>query len=482
MKRLLTAALALALSGIAHAQENGALLDLLVRKKIINAQEAEDVRAELAREYVTTTSAGKMNLSSSISELKLSGDLRLRYQYDNRDSQVDPAGVGPDEDRSPTGTQRSRYRFRLRLNADVKLGSNWFAGVQLQTSQAADSGNQTFENGFNNYNIFISRAFLGWHSTDDVLTLVAGKQPNPFYTTDLVWDPDINPQGITESVKFHKIYFGANSPDLSADGKSYSESSIREERPWELTMNLGQFIFDDNAEGSFDNDAANDAYLFVGQLVGSYNFGGAKVTFAPGILFFNAADLSGLINENEFSDVPGVSGETRKLVILTAPGDVSFKLGTIPAKVYWDFAYNTQGEGRADDIYALVRANPATGKLDSLHESEDDFAWLAGFQLGQNKKAGDWSLTANYRQTGIASVDPNLNDSDFALGELNTRGFKGGVAYNLTDFATVAATYYYAWNLRDNLTGGLATGGTPAGGVADSNVIQIFQLDMNIKF
>src|SRR5947207_668219 len=149
---LLMSAIAMALTGVVKAQENGALLDLLVKKRIITDQEAEEVRAELTKEYATSTSAGKLNLSSALSELKLSGDLRMRYQYDNRDSQVDPAGVvdGPgDEDRSPTGTQRSRWRFRLRLNADFKLANNWFGGVQLQTSQNSDSGNQTFENGFN---------------------------------------------------------------------------------------------------------------------------------------------------------------------------------------------------------------------------------------------------------------------------------------------------------------------------------------------
>jgi hypothetical protein len=484
---ILMSAIAMAVTGVAKAQENGALLDLLVKKRIISDQEAEEVRAELTKEYATSTSAGKLNLSSSLTELKLSGDLRMRYQYDNRDSQVDPAGIvdGPgDEDRSPSGTQRSRWRFRLRLNADFKLANNWFGGVQLQTSQASDSGNQTFENGFNNYSIFISRAYLGWNATD-WMTIIAGKQANPFYTTDMVWDPDINPQGLVETIKFHKIY-GSSSGDAgvgySKDGKSYAgtESSAREERPWELTLNAGQFIFDDNAEGSFDNDEAIDAYLFVGQLVGSYSFNSkVKLTFAPGVMFFNAADLSGLINENAFTDVPGVSGETRKLVILTAPGDLTLKLGSKPAKFYWDFAYNTQGKGRADDIYGLFGFDPTTATVQSLHKSEDDFAWLVGLQLGENKKKGDWSLLANYRQTGIAAVDPNLNDSDFALGELNTRGFKTSLFYNFTDFCSAGVSYYYAWNLRDNLFGGQATGGA---GIADSNVIQVLQVDLNVKF
>src|SRR5438045_5645598 len=65
---------------VAHAQDAGALLDLLVRKKIITDQEAEEVRAELTKE-TATTSAGKLKLSVPITELELYGDMRVRYEY-----------------------------------------------------------------------------------------------------------------------------------------------------------------------------------------------------------------------------------------------------------------------------------------------------------------------------------------------------------------------------------------------------------------
>jgi len=44
----------------ARAQDAGALLDLLVRKKIITDQEAEEVRADLTKE-AAATSAGNGN-------------------------------------------------------------------------------------------------------------------------------------------------------------------------------------------------------------------------------------------------------------------------------------------------------------------------------------------------------------------------------------------------------------------------------------
>lgn len=49
----------------------------------------------------------------------------------------------------------------------------------------------------------------------------------------------------------------------------------------------------------------------------------------------------------------------------------------------------------------------------------------------------------------------------------------------MTDFAVGAVTYMYAWNLRDDLVGGEATGGN---GVADGNNIQVLQVDLTVKF
>ena len=170
----------------------------------------------------------------------------------------------------------------------------------------------------------------------------------------------------------------------------------------------------------------------------------------------------------------------------------------------WDFAYNTQGKDRVEQLYGLQNiqipstydANgnvtqyknthgPVTSSTKvnatrvSGHSSQDDVAWLAGVQVGENKKAGDWSVMANFRQTGLGAVDPNLNDSDFALGQLNMQGIKSGVAYNFTDYCVGAVTYYSAWNLRKDLVGGQATSGN---NIANMNGVSILQLDVNVKF
>lgn len=483
----------------AQAQDAGPLVDALIRKGVLTSQEGEEIRAELSKEFATETSAGKLKFSNSIQELKLYGDLRLRYQYDSKDFQADPfpvgaRGYGYDNDRSPSGNQRSRWRFRLRLNADFKLAENIFGGVELQTGIASDGANETFQDGFRDYPIYISRAYVGWSPTE-WLTLTAGKGPNPFYTTELVWDNDINPTGITQEIAFHKLWAGGGLfGGLSKDSKTVQ----REESPWELSLVAGQFIFDDNIEGGgrdpgvIDNDETTDAYLFQTQLRGSYRFANdIKVTLAPGWLVYNGATAVGLDNTNSFQDrfdANGnriVSGATRNLNLLLLPGDVAFKLAGIKTRFLWDFSYNLEGRKRAEDIYRLTSLAPARAgrrpdpdDFVSHYRPSDSFAFLAGLQFGENKKQGDWSFLATYRRTGIAAVDPNLNDSDFADAELNTQGFKLGVAYNLTSFAVLAATYQYAWQIRD-IHGGEATGGNA---IADANDVEIFQVDLNVKF
>src|SRR5581483_11984373 len=451
-------------------------------------------------------------VGSWVQEMRIGGDLRLRYQYDTLDSQAVNPATGRD---FGSGSQRSRVRLRLRIHDDFILNDNWFGGVELATSNAADSSNQTLGSGFGKYGIYISKAYLGWHASGDWLTLEAGKMANPFYTTDLVWDPDINPDGFVEILRFDKMFLGGGDiGSYSKDGKSVAaKEAAPAERPWTLGLNLGEFIFSDNIEnggrltepGLRDNDVSDDAWLFEAQLLGSYKTHGVKVTFAPAFMFYNSASLflPAGTNSVQFSDTSAAPsggtavnafylGETRDLAILTAPGDISFKLWGVPTKFYWDFAWNTRGKERDDEVYGLLRDDTTGtvghfkslephGHFTSMHQPEDDFAYLLGLQVGENKKAGDLSMFVNWRQTGIASVDPNINDSDFALSELNTRGIKSGLTYNVTDFATLAATYYYAWNLRDNLVGGFATVGSSAG-VANANVVHVFQLDLNVKF
>ena len=159
---LAIAALSASTSLVANAQSKGdqALLDALVRKGVLTEKEAAEISAETANE-VTAPPPGKIQVGDWVKELKLSGDLRIRNQWDQRTPMIltNPKLGAQDQD-----IPRDRWRFRLRLSADFQLESNFFGGVMLSTSdnRAADTKNATYTGGYDNYNIYISRAFMGW--------------------------------------------------------------------------------------------------------------------------------------------------------------------------------------------------------------------------------------------------------------------------------------------------------------------------------
>ncbi len=486
-------------AGAARAIDGDALLETLVRKGVLTPKEAANIQDEDAKKQADI-GLNKIKLSNSVSELRIYGDLRARYQYSNSQSQEfvpqyrfvrDPdyfySGHSVDKPRTsiPHGDQQSTWLYRLRLGADIKLGEHWFGGLELSTNPSSDNSDAVAGNDFGKFGIYISKAYIGY-SPADWLTLTIGKTANPFYTTDLVWDPDINPTGLYERFSFHDLW-GAHSA-APADGKSSPAV-----RPWTLDLVAGQLIYKNHNEGYYlgdygydsgnivndyhatPHDETTDAYVFETQLIGSLQVGKVAFTFAPAWLVENASLTEDASNTVSF-------GSNRNLSLILAPGDISFHLGGLKTKILWDFAYNTQGAGRYNDVYGLGYEVDAKGRKINTHSAQDDIAWLAGIQFGENKKRGDLSLAVNYRQTGISSVDPNLNDSDFALGYLNMQGYKISVAYNLTDFAMFQVSWFDAWNFRKNLLGGAATSFSIYGGVANANQVQVLQVDLNLSF
>ena len=149
-----------ALTTSAAFADDQALIDALVRKGILTQKDADTIESEVSKNpAVVTTPSSPLKLAPWIKELKLSGDLRLRYQWDEEQAQEPSAAPGiptptpspslknptPTLTASPNGKNhvatRSRWRFRLRLNAEMKFDGGFFAGVSLSTNNFSDTQN-----------------------------------------------------------------------------------------------------------------------------------------------------------------------------------------------------------------------------------------------------------------------------------------------------------------------------------------------------
>lgn len=425
--------------------------------------------------------------SDNVQELVFSGELRLRNEYGVTDNQV-----------ANNTTQSDVDRFRFRLFADYKLNDNFFAGAAVQTALASDSGNTTISEGFDNYSLYLWRWFVGWHSKDDSLKFIVGKQPNPFYEeTEMLWDADISPTGLTEQVKY----------DITPQ--------------FQIGLIGGQFIFNDNPENALYNgngtattgtdvpggDNNQDAYLAYQQLMGTFKVNdNLSLTAAGGYLFYPEHGGTGSPSTATTATVGGVAiptsavnpssggagtgrsagnaqgqagnvlqnsaafnsaNSSRNLSIGTFNGDVKLGLGPVKLKVYGQAAYNFQGGARDSQEYGLPGLDGITDKV----------AFATGFTIGsdyQIKKKGDYVFLAEYRQVGLGSVDPNLNDSDWNFSRLGFRGVKIAGSYGFYSWLIATVTYYGSNNLGDEKNLNIPVG--------NYNASHIIQFDLTTRF
>ena len=479
----------------ARAQDNGALLDLLVRKGLITDQEAEDVRADLVKENAAT-SAGKLKLSTPLTELELYGDARLRYE-------IRTAEAGPPDTLTTPGdnTQRDRFRYRLRLGLRGTLADDWFFGLRLETSTNPRSTNVTFgdDSGVNGPfskdtdRVNVGQAYLGYRGLRDV-TFTAGRMPNPFVTTLMTWDADINPEGLAEQWKhtFNISLGGGGSQgavaSTSKDGKSVA-SAAAETAPRSMTIdlfvNFAQFVYDDsnpeNTIGPAPSGVPNtDAFLLGWQIGAKFNF--TKTVYlqlAPTI--YNYTGTGDTFNKHFVGDptftvtdpitgavttvTPNQTG-VNSLFIFDMPVEFGWTVGELPMRIFGDFATNFDGNDRA----------AAAGHPD---KGDDRYAYQIGFGIGKIKAKNDWQLSAFWQHVDQFALDPNLVDSDLFDSRVNMEGFAVQAGYALSDAVTFNLTYGYGEQSdRDLGTGGVGD----AFSLNPLRKYSIFQADLSVKF
>lgn len=453
---VLLGSLAIGAGSIACAQDSGVLIDALVKKGILNDQEAEDIRADLGRDFATQTSAGKLDIASSITKLKISGDARVRYQNDNE--QANPAGAAGDKD-------RNRYRYRIRFGVLADLGPKWSAGFRLETASSATSTNADLGGGTDNFDktgdvVYFGQAYLNYRDADflgaDALDLRFGKLPHKFFNPGVngFWiDTDINFEGVAEELVYNDV------------GLKESTLSVR----------AGQFVLNNNAanagftSGPAVNNTVEPSMLLMGQVEYA-----AKVNAttswkaAPTVVAFaapSAHDRSANTPTPQASD----TAVYNDLATVLLPFEYTTALGEKPISFYATYGYNIFGDDRA---YRMASA--VTPVLKRAVEADSNI-YNVGVRYGENKFAGDYQLTAEYRHIGNGSFSSLLLDSDFNGGLLNGEGFILSGVYSWTPAITSTVTYFNSFNIEENRAAGASRGN----GFGEAHVLQV---DLSAKF
>ncbi|HKI71570.1 MAG TPA: putative porin [Verrucomicrobiae bacterium] len=443
----------------------------------------------------------KWKLFPAITELELFGDLRLRYEY--------RGGRLPDhfqfgQDNANDWQERERERYRLRIGLRGTVLDDWFFGVRLETGAGPRSTNVTFGADTSTTSpggggpfakgddgVFVGQAYGGYKGFPG-FTFTGGKMPNPFVYTRMVWDDDINPEGLAEQWK-HTFTIGGGAAEpvsYSKDGKNVAPPPPAEPLvKIDVFANFGQFVYDDSNPSNPIGAPPTQTQPIGGEtqeipLANAFLLGwqvGAKFDF-PHILYFQLAPT--LYNYTGNGDTfnihyqggsPFVTNAAslaqnqtgiNSLLVFDMPWEIGWKVGELPMQIFGDFSANLEADDRA-----TAAGHPGFG--------DERYAYQVGAGVGQLKQKHDWQIDIAYQHSEQYALDPNLVDDDIFDGRQNMHGIIVRAGYALSDAVIFNVTWNYGWRINDNL----GTGGTPiAIGINPVDQYQFFVADLNIKF
>ncbi len=476
------------------------LLDMMIQKGMLTESEAQKVRVD-SDAHRASNAVSKWRIDKSIKDIELYGDVRFRYE--NRQVQT------PDNNRVELG----RFRYSLRVGLRGELADNFYYGMRVETGPNPRSPWLTFgtsssgvpyqgPSGKSTAGLNLGQVYLGW-KPKSWLDITVGKMPNPIYTTPLVWDADIAPEGASEKFK-HTI----GKADLFLNLGQFLYQDVNPTRASEFifpSIPFGQdttvpFLLSWQAGVNYHIDkeksfkAAATLYNYIGH-GGNTAPGGSPLL--PGFADRFVGEGAG-IPTNGVSGYPGGNyngfafNQTgiNDLLVLEFPVEFNFKLRGLNARVYGDFAENLNGSARAAGAVQDALTNNTSISLAIPLEKNENKAYLVGMSIGNGDslglvygsplKKGTWEARAYWQHIEQYALDPNLIDSDFFEGKLNEEGFYGAFAYSFTDAIVGTLRYGYANRVNKKLGTGGSNQDIPQ--VNPANSYQLIQADLSWKF
>ena len=496
------------------AEGSDPLLDLLLKKGILTEDEAAKVKAEAeaSRTNIETMPPveSKWKISKAFKSIGLYGDIRMRYEGRKAE---DPFGGSIE-------LQRLRYAVRAGLQGEVF--DDFYFGFRLDTGGnprspwlnfgSSSSASPPYQGPFgkSSASLDIGQAYIGWRGLD-WLELAVGKMPNMLYTTPMVWDSDLAPEGFFEKFKysvgeadffatFGQFLYQDTNPTKSGNGYfnlTHTSANLPFLLAWQLgvnyhltktlTMKLAPVLYNYTAHGvNTTPPGASVAPDFSGTFVGQGSTnnilgqnGGAWSGFPIG--FYDGFTA----NQTAIND----------LLVLDIPWEVNLALEKFDLRLFGDYAQNLAGADRAQAAYlgAQNAFQPIGGGYIGLIPSAqtgDTKAYQIGFGIGSKDSLGlvygttakkhAWEFRTYWQHIEQYALDPNLLDSDFFEGRANLEGIYAALAYGLTDNVIGTFRYGYARRINDKL----GTGGSNQD-IPQMNPIErynLLQLDLTLRF
>lgn len=469
---------------LTEARRRGEVDATAVRVPYVPEAVRNQIRDEVRKEVVETAKSEGWAQPGALPEwldrFTFSGDVRVRgerqdYSVSNTPLLIDTNAVNADggyttDDVLPlraTTEDRYRARVRARFGIDARVNNFVDAGIRITTGNLSDpvSTNESLTGNFDRFTVGLDRAYIRLRPFDakDTLggsSLIFGKFDNPFFSTELIFDRDLQFDGVagTISASFGE---GEGAPRLFLTGGAFPLEE------WDFT--------------------GNDKYLFAGQLGGEVApTDGVRLKLAASL--YEYSKVQGQYNtlnirDNDFTAPDRVQFGNSLFNLRRDGGFVNsvlfglaskFRVGAVTARGEFDVNSSLVASVDLEGIknFAFDEADLDAREVPA---SSGDIGWHARLGIGYPKvdASGAWSLNAGYRRLEADSTLDLFTDSDFGLGGTDQEGFVIQGAYGIAPNFWLAGSWYSARTIDL-----LDATGTPAPPID----VDSFMLDLNAKF
>lgn len=481
--------------------------DSTVRVQYVPESVKAEIREQLKQEVLAQARTEGWAAPNAIPEwterIKIEGDLRVRYQDDsfpksntpiagfapgaagnpaalNTDYPFAtrfPAGVDLDDNGLPTGNATddvNRLRLRARLGVLAKINDTVSAGLRFTTGNVTDrvSTNQTLGSGFNKYSFLLDRAYIKFDPVEWA-SVSGGRIPNPWFSTDLVWDEDLNFDGVAVNLRnvtptqSLRPFATAGWFPLRADNPPNAE------KQWLAGGQIGA-----------EYDLSSSTRLRLG--LAKYHY--SRIEARTDTNFDAIGPLPGY-GRYEHSSALRQKGNT---LVLTNPGAGAAFGETTPiyglASKFEPWVLTATADlAHFDPVHVLLSAeyvkNTGFDRGDILRRTGlnltdgKDTAYHVRLMVGMPsvRLADDWQVFASYKYIGSDALIDGFTDSDFGLGGTNLKGFVLGGSYGLYRDTAVGLRWYSARNIQ-----GMTY--DPAVIAGQRYEVDTVMVDMNVRF
>ncbi len=450
----------------------GKIVDEKVRVQYVPQIVKNEMKEEIKKEVMAKLNfkAGeRLGLPDWIDRLQWEGDLRLRYQttqFPDGNPNLNDFIAANNVVLNNTTEDRNRARVRARFGFNIKVNDWLNGGIRMTTGSINDpiSANETLQGVSGKYELNLDRVFLKTNITPE-LSLVGGRFENPWFSTDLVWDPDLAFDGVAASYKpkFNDRWSGFATAGVFPIDEIESSEFNRAKDKWLY-----------GAQTGIKWTSANKSSVKVGLAL--YEFDNVEGIANPAGQFgpnapFNSTSANARTKGNSTFDINGgqfgsdpLFGYASKFRELNLTGKVDIAaFDPVHISLTGDYVRNI-----GFDRNEIIRR---TGIVPGLVPDEEVNAYQVRLDVGMptTEKLHDWQVFAAYKHLEADSVVDTFTDSDFYQRGTNVKGWILGGSYGIGKNTWLQARWFSADEI------------SPRGGL-DPLGIDVLLLDLNTKF